>query len=250
MSIAQPPITTPAFPDRSTRLMLFGLLQILLGCLCGLLAVMMVVGYALGTMAGGPQGAAIDARSMIPAVAVYLVFALGSIWLGVGSILARRWAWTLTVVLSWIWLVMGAVGFAAFLLLVGPMMSATMAQQANMPPQARVVIHLIAAAVAACIYILLPAVFVVFYHREAVRATCLRRDPRIRWTDRCPMPVLALSILLALSVVSMPSALVYGPVMPLFGVYVSGPAAMAVILLVVAAMAYCAWGAYRLKMPA
>ena len=32
-----------------------------------------------------------------------------------------------------------------------------------------------------------------------MRATCLRRDPKARWTDRCPMPVLALSILTAWS---------------------------------------------------
>ncbi len=96
----------------------------------------------------------------------------------------------------------------------------------------------------------MPALFLIFYQRESVRATCQRRDPKIRWTDRCPVPVLALSILMALSVVSMPSALVYGPVVPLFGTFTSGPVGAAVILLVTLAMAYLAWGAYRLKMAA
>jgi hypothetical protein len=250
MSIAQPPASTPALPDRSTRLMLFGIFQIVLGCLCGLMGLMMLVGSVLGPMARVPQGEAINAQSMIPAIAFYLVLAVAFIWLGVGSIRARRWAWTLTVVLSWMWLIVGVVGFAAFVLFAGPIMSAAMEQQAKMPPQALLVIQIIAGAVVACIYILLPAIFLIFYHRESVRATCLRRDPQIRWTDRCPMPVLALSILLALSVVSMPSALVYGPVMPLFGVFVSGPAGAAVILLVTAAMAYFAWGTYRLQMAA
>ena len=52
MSIAQPPATTPALPDRSTRLMLFGIFQILLGCLCGLMGLMMAVVSVMGPMAG------------------------------------------------------------------------------------------------------------------------------------------------------------------------------------------------------
>jgi hypothetical protein len=77
---------------------------------------------------------------------------------------------------------------------------------------------IIGSAAMACIYILLPGVFLVLCHRESVHATCQRRDPMTRWTDRCPMPVLALSILLAFSVVSMSWVVPYGCVMPLFGV--------------------------------
>ena len=120
-----------------------------------------------------------------------------------------------------------------------------------MPPQALVVIQIITGAVMACIYILLPALFLLFYHRESVRATCQRRDPQIRWTDRCPMPVLALSILHALSAaLCMPSMAVYGWVMPAFGVILSGAAGAAVILSLTLAMAYLAWGTYRLQMAA
>ena len=64
------------------------------------------------------------------------------------------------------------------------------------------------------------------------------------------MPVLALSIVMALSVVSMSSVVVGGCVMPLFGVFVSGAAGSAVILLMALVLAYLAWGAYRLRMAA
>ena len=40
MSIAQPPAATPTLPGRSTRLMFFGVFQIVLGCSCGLLGLM------------------------------------------------------------------------------------------------------------------------------------------------------------------------------------------------------------------
>ena len=250
MSIVQPPVPTPALPDRSTRLMLFGIFQIVLGCLCGLIGLMMVVIFTIGPLAKAPHGEAIHAQSMIPGIALYLVLAVAFIWLGIGSIRARRWAWALTVILSWLWLIQGVIAITAFVLFVGPMMSASIAQQAKVPPQARVMIQVTVGAVMACIYILLPAIFVIFYHRESVRATCQRRDPQVRWTDRCPLPAPALSVVMAFSVVSMPSAAVYGPVIPLFGVFLSGAAAAAAMLLITLALVYLGWGAYRLYMHA
>ena len=239
-----------ALPDRSTGLMLFGIFQVLLGCLCGLMGLMMAVVAVLGPMPGAPQGAAADARSVIPAAVIYLVLGVLFVCLGVGSIRARRWAWTLTVVLSWMWLVMGVISLLGFLLFAGSMMTSAMSQQANVPPEVLLVIRVMTGVILACIYILLPGVFLIFYQRESVRGTCLRRDPQPRWTDRCSMPVLALSLLMAFSAVSMSWTLVYGPVMPLCGSYVTGGAGAAVILLMTLAMAYFAWGAYRLQMAA
>jgi hypothetical protein len=249
MSLAQPPATTPTLPDRSTWLMLFGSFQILLGCLCGLMGLMMVFMPALGPMAGAPQGQATNAQ-MIPAAAFYLVLTVAFVWLGIGSIRARRWAWTLTVVLSWMWLIMGGVGFVFVMLIAGPMMSAAMEQQAKMPPQALVIMQIVTGSCVGCIYIFLPALFLVFYQRESVRATCQRRDPQVPWTDRCPMPVLALSILFAWSALCMPATAATGFVIPVFGVILSGAAGAAVILPLTLVVAYLAWGMYRLQMAA
>jgi len=228
--------------------MLLGIFQILLGCLCGLMAVMMVALSLLGPMAQAP-GQAMNSQMMIPGIIFYLPLAVAFIWLGIGLVRARRWAWTLTVVLSWMWLIMGVVAFVMVVFFMGPI-SASIAQQGKMPPEAIMAMRIILGAVMACIYILLPGVFLVLCHRESVRATCQRRDPKIRWTDRCPMPVLALSIMLALSVVSMSSLVAYGCVMPLFGVLISGAAGAVVILLIALVMAYLAWGTYRLKLAA
>jgi hypothetical protein len=241
----QPPTASPVFRDQSTGLTLFGSLQILLGAICALMALVMVGAGLLPPMVQAPPGQAVDVRTMIPAAAFYLALAVALIWLGVGSILARRWAWTLTVVLSWLWLIMGMAGCVMFAVAMGPMMSAAMAQQGVF-----VVMHIIVVAVLACIYILVPAMFLAFYQRASVRATCRQRDPQVRWTDRCPMPVLALSIMLALCVVSMPCGAIYGWVVPLFGVFVSGAVGAAVSLSLTVAMAYIAWGTYRLQMAA
>ncbi len=254
MSIAQPPDTTPNLPDRSTRLKLFGIFQIVLGGLCGLgvlSSLAMATAHLAGLTPQSPESEAMTAGTMIPSIVFSLMLAVAFIWLGVGSIRARRWAWTLTVLLSWMWLITGAIGFVGFMLFAGPMMSASLDQQAKITPQVNVVFQIITNAIMACIYILLPGIFLIFYHRKSVLATCQRRDPQIRWTDRCPMPVLAISILQAyLTVTWMPTAAINGWVIPVFGIILSGVAGAAVILLLTLVNACLAWGTYRLQMAA
>lgn len=249
MSTVQPPNAEPAAANHGVGLTVFGIFQILLGCLCGLMGMMVVVVTLLGPM---PQGEAMDARMMIPGMFFYFLLAVALIWLGIGSIRARRWAWTLTVVLSWMWLIMCVLSFIAFVFLAGPMMQVSIEQQgqAKLPPEAITMMRIIGGVMMFGIYILLPAVFLIFYQRASVWAYCQRRDQRTRWTDRCPMPVLALSILMAFSVVSMLFMPVYGCVMPLMGYFVSGAVGAVVMLLIALAMAYLAWGAYRLQMAA
>src|ERR1035438_9907333 len=44
---------------------------------------------------------------LLPAVSIYGCMAVALIWLGIGSIKARRWARALLLIFSWSWLVMG-----------------------------------------------------------------------------------------------------------------------------------------------
>jgi hypothetical protein len=229
--------------------MLVGILQVLLGCLCGLMAMMMAALSSLGPVAGAPQGQAMNRQMVLAGVVFYLPLAVAFIWLGIGLACARRWAWTLTVVLSWMWLIMGVVACVTSVFFMGRMTSA-IAQQGKLPPEAIMAIETITGVILVCVYVLLPGVFLGLCHHESVRATCQRRDPKIRWTDRCPMPVLALSIMLAVGVVSMSWVIPYGCVMPLFGVFLSGAKGAVVILLITLVLAYLAWGTYRLQMAA
>jgi hypothetical protein len=249
MSTAEPPPTTSVYPNRSTRLMLLGIFQVLLGCLCGLMAVLMIAVAMLGPKPVAPQDQSLNAQLIIPALAFYLPLAVVFIWLGIGLARARRWGWTLTVLLSWMWLIVGMMS-CVIVFFMGQTMWATIAQQGKMPPEAMMAMRIIVGVVMACIYVLLPGIFLIFCHHESVRATCQRRDPNVPWTDRCPMPVLALSILFAFSLVSMIWFLAYKPVMPLFGVLISGTAGAVALLLIALILAYLAWGTYRLQMAA
>jgi hypothetical protein len=230
--------------------MVLGTFQVLLGCLCALFALMMILLYLVGPMAQPPHGQAMNRQTLISSMVVYSPLAVGFIWLGIGLIRARRWAWTLTVVFSWMWLIIGVVSYVMVVLLMGSSTWAAIAQQGQMPPEMMMTMRIVTSAVLACIYIFLPEVFLIFCHDESVRATCQRLDPKIRWTDPCPMPVLALSILFAMSIVWMPAAVAYRCAIPLFGVIISGPAGAVAILLITLVMAYLAWGTYRLQMAA
>src|SRR5580658_3543104 len=126
MSKAQPPTPTSVYPDQSTTLMLAGIFQVLFGCLCLLMALLMVAASALGPMAQPPQGQAMNRQAMIQAMVFYLTLAVALIWLGIGLVGARRWAWTLTVVLSWMWLIVGVVAFVMVAFFMAPMMAAAM----------------------------------------------------------------------------------------------------------------------------
>ena len=86
----QPPTATAAFRDQSTGLMLFGILQIAIGCFCALMVPLAIVGAVMARQAGAAAGPQIDPKVMISGIGTYLVLATVFIWLGIGSILARR----------------------------------------------------------------------------------------------------------------------------------------------------------------
>jgi hypothetical protein len=250
MSSDHSPAEMTWYPDRYTRLLLVGVLQIVLGCLSGLMALFLIAILFFAPLAR-VQAQGMNQQALIPGIVMYVLVGVGLIWLGIGLALARRWAWTLTVVFSWLWLMVGVGAFAMLLVMMKPMVRASLEQQqGKVPPEAAMAMPIFSGACAGCAYILLPAIFLGFCHNEAVRATCLRRDPKVRWTDRCPMPVLALSVVFAFGMVSMLSILAYGPVMPLFGFVLSGVPAILAVVLIELVLAYLAWGTYRSQMAA
>src|ERR1035438_1233849 len=74
----------PAYKDRSTGLMVFGILTLLLGCLAGLFAPLLLFGQIMGAQA--PECTPTNYGVILPAVAMYGCVAVTLIWLGIGSI--------------------------------------------------------------------------------------------------------------------------------------------------------------------
>src|SRR6185312_10267534 len=191
------PIMPEPYKDRSTGLMIFGILTLLLGCLSALFVPMMIVGRL-----AAPAGSQAPLSSIMPAVLIYGILAVALIWLGIGSITARRWARALLLIFSWSWLVMGIMT-CAIMILILPKVIANIKSSAPadhpVPSEVVTTMAITMAFFFAVIFIAMPAVWTFFYSSRHVKATCDARDPVVRWTDACPLPVLGVSIWLAFS---------------------------------------------------
>ena len=238
---------TAGFKDRGTGLKVLGVLTMLAGGVCALFVPLMLAVQFMPKPPDMPQ----NSQFMVPGMIMYGLMAIILIWLGVGSIMARRWARALILIFSWSWLIMGIAGLA-FMAIIWPQFTAAMQQarpagQPELPASAYIVIAFFDVAIMGVIFVILPAIWIFFYGSKHTKATCEARDPVVRWTDRCPLPVLALSIWLVLWVpMILVTPLIYRGVLPFFGMFLTGMAGDGGFLLLAVAWVYSAWALYKL----
>lgn len=222
----------------------------MLGCLAGLFVLLML---ASQVAAARTTQAPASFVTILPAIAIYGALAAVLICLGVGSIQARRWARALLLIFSWSWLLMGSMT-TVMMGVIMPKLMANLAgaQQSaghpSPPPTALNAVLVVMLFFCACFMVALPAVWVCFYGSRHVKATCEARDPLPRWTDACPLPVLALCLWLLFSapmMLLMP--LVGHGVMPCFGIFLTGLPGTLLCLAIAALWSYAAWPIYHLK---
>jgi hypothetical protein len=121
--------------------------------------------------------------------------------------------------------------------------------QPELPDAARTVVMLVPIVMLGMMFLALPLIRGLFYSGKNVRATCEARDPKPRWTDRCPLPVLAVSLWLAFGTLSMFVMPAFHSAAPLFGMLLSGVAGSVFYLFLAVVWAYCAWGALPPRSP-
>jgi len=155
---------TVAFKDRKTGLVIFGIFHIIIGFFCALSIPLMIFGMTAAR--GLDKGAAppISVGQVILVASLYLLLAVWFVWMGIGSVLARKWARALILITSWLWLICGLIGFIAILLFMPDLFSPLAAGEA-IPKEASVIVQSIATFFLAFILIVIPAVFVLFYTR-------------------------------------------------------------------------------------
>jgi MFS family permease len=156
---------------------------------------------------------------------------------GVGSIRARRWARALSVAASAIWMAGGVVATLMIMLILPRVMEGLPRPTFGFG---------CTSAVGAIFGIALPLVLFLFYRLPSVRATAEAHDPKPRWTDRVPPPVLAMVMILLFSAIML-LANVGNPVLARFGDVVAGAAAALVVLTMAVLCAFVAVQFYRLK---
>jgi MFS family permease len=249
---AIPQYDAPQYKDRSTGLVIFGVMQIILG----LLAALMVPFAALGAlMSNLAPGMAMRPGRYISGIASYAFISAVLLALGIGSVQTKRWARALTLVLSWYGLVSGALITVLLTAALPVAMRSALQAQHNVsgtPPEnistgVMAVVVTMIIVFAAFFLIVVPIAFIVFYSRQDVADTCRFQDPVERWTDRTPLPVLGASVVLSIQAVYLLLTGLSTPLFPFFGRYLHGVPGFTGFILVAALDAYLAVGMFRLK---
>jgi hypothetical protein len=242
-----PPPATPAasdFKDRHAWLIVFGVFEIIMGAFCALMIPLTFFAQIAGARRLGHDS---DLATTVPALATFAVGSLGLIWLGIGSVLARRWARSLLLCLGWMGLCAGLFAMAILVPVLSSMGDALRQQGKDVPAAALVFAKVFAAATIFVFYVVIPGVMVLFYRGENVRLTCEARDPKIRWTDRCPLPVVAICILLVFGAFFVLLSPRVSTAIPLMGSLVTGWPARVFWFGWAAFSLYAARGFYRLE---
>jgi len=234
------------YKDRSTGLVVFGILTIGLGCLSGLLVPMMLFGQAVA-----PANARTSFSTLLPGICIYVVLAVALIWLGIGSIKARRWARALLLIFSWSWLALGLFEMVAMAFIMPKVLAnlpSTGTANHPAPPAAVMdVVMVVMFLVLGVVFVILPAIWTYFYNSRHVKATCEACDPVTRWTDACPLPVLAVCLwaLFCVPMMLIMPLTCHG-VAPFFGMFLTGAPGTLFYFALAALWAYAAWLLYQL----
>ena len=246
--------SAPEYRDRKTGLLLFGIVQIILGLLAALMVPFVVLGAFMSRLTpGGPM----RPGQFVSGVATYALIAVAFLTLGIGSVQARRWARALTLVSSWYWLIIGTLATVVLTAVLPVAMRGALAQaqqsSAN-PPSADITTGVMAVMITMMIVfftvflVLVPIAFVVFYRREDVELTCRHRDPVERWTDRTPLPVLGASVAFFIGSLYTVVLAVTTPMLPLFGHFLTGIPAAGCLILLAGLDFYLAIALFRLRL--
>jgi hypothetical protein len=171
---------------------------------------------------------------------------------GIGSIRCKNWARILMLVVSGFWLACGLLGT----LMMAFIFPAIMRQQAgNVPPGIQHAMMVGMIAFMAVLMVLLPAIFLFFYSRKSVRATCLAQKGAQAATAAAggtpvpglPVPLWILGVWQALGAFSL-FAFLFVHVTFVFGVILHGAAAFLVLLTYSVLSGYAAWAIFRQKL--
>jgi hypothetical protein len=234
-------VAKPDFKDRSAALIVVGSIEILLGFGCALLIPLSLLAVSV---TGSLSASGAETRSIGAMMALYGVTAAVFVWIGVGTIRARRWACEVMLSLSWIWLVTGVCSLAVSSWMMPPLLRDLGGGAGSLNGFMPLVL-VTTLVVLGFLYVVLPGAFILFYRSRHVAETCRNRDPNPQWTDGLPQRLLTLTILwvmLAVSVLLMPA---YGWVVPFFGFILGGSSGFGIWAVFFGCCLLLAWGSSR-----
>jgi len=233
----------PQFKDRRSWLIVYGIIDVLLGALGVLFTIFMFV-IDIPQQPGQPT---MDPVAM--KVFLDLLYGLPSAYLilmGIGSMRARNWARIGMLVFSWFWLAIGVISVLMTGLIMPSMLETVQkGQQAPTSIEMRMVMT-VTLLLMSLLFIALPAIFLRFYHSKNVKATCLATSPLAK-TNGYPVPVAILLVIVLLGVFSYPVIIFWLPYALIFGHLFEGTSAKVIGALFSVLYLVLAWNIYKLK---
>jgi len=223
--------------DHSTGLIVFGTLEIILGIMAFASAMLLLI-LVSSTGLGGMK-------------AVHFWIAMGFLFymtgwfcvMGMGSIKARRWVRTLILVGSWMAVFFGTLALALVLHLL-PWVYNLLADSGILSPQSALAVLYTGLSVLITLQLIFPLATILFYSLKGVQATCERRNPDPSWTDRCPLPLMAMGFVSGLGVSTVLLGATTNYVVFVFGRIWTGVPGFIIVAAIAAACGYVGWGAF------
>jgi hypothetical protein len=218
----------------SSRLKAAGVLQMILGAMSAFIVPCVLLGIFVQSALPAAQRPSLG--SQVAGIFVYVGLAVFFGWTGLGAWRHRRWARPIMLALSVPGLVMGVIASAAMIAMSSTMLDMSLRMAASAggpaaapPPGLMQALMLVSVVIGVGIYIGLPGLFAGLYWGEDLRRVCEEIDERPRWTDGVPIPIIGMSLWLALLAAGSVFVPAYG-VAPIFGVLLTGWATIAYAL--------------------
>jgi len=232
------------YKSRRDWLNAFGVIEILMGGAFLLFAI--VILWAAG--ATMPSNAISPPARMVGTALLYGLLAAVFVAGGIGSMLCKNWARIVMLAVSSLWL---GFGLMVALILAFIVPAITQQRHGNFPAEGQHAMMVIIFTLVAALGVLLPAIFLFFYSRKSVRATCLAQDAAQFSTPEgggiaasgLPVPLVILGVWQALGVLSLLTSSMRAD--PVFGVVLRGMAAFLVVLARAVLDGYAAWAIFR-----
>ena len=224
--------------DRTVGLLLFGMFEVALGILSFSLAMLLLVTVSSTGLGGMKPSHFWMSMGILFCLTVWFIL------MGLGSMKARRWARALVLVGAWVTILLGTFALALMLYVI-PEIYNVLVDLGGVDQHVAMGWLYFAVFSLLLLEVVFPLVAIGFYSLAGVQATCERKNPEDSWTDRYPLPLLAMgfiSVLGSLSIIVGSSA---NYVVFLFGRIFSGPTGMLVVALLSGACAYVGWGAFK-----
>jgi hypothetical protein len=230
------------FNNRSGFLIAAGILMLLAGIMTGCGALMAPVALAVPEQPGVQK---ITLQQVLVALLMYAALSTVLVWLGIGLIKRRRWSRPLTLIVATHWLILGIITILASVALY-PVTRDMMGTIPDMPREFMSVMLIIGIVVSSLFMIALPAVILWLVKSDEVRLTVEHFDPTPRWTDRCPIKILGLSITLHLAGVLFAFGIFYAA-FPIAGVLLRGVPAILAVLVIAGLLILAGYWVYKLE---